>query len=919
VSAARAFNAHAVNTPTDPPIDSAIEAPADAEPRLAKQYEPHRVEAAWYPRWEERGYFTAGGRPDAAPFSIVIPPPNVTGSLHMGHALNNTLQDVLIRWRRMKGDDALWVPGCDHAGIATQNVVERQLMAEGKTRKDLGREAFIERVWDWKAESGGVIMGQLRRLGASCDWSRERFTMDAGLSRAVREVFVSLYEEGLIYRGDYLVNWCPRCESALSDLEVEHRPVEGALYHIRYPVEGSKASLTIATTRPETLLGDTAVAVHPDDERYRALVGKHAVLPLLNRRLKIIADPYVDREFGTGALKVTPGHDPNDFELGRKHGLETISVIDTQGVMRKEAGPYQGLTREAARAKVVADLTAKGFLVATEPHGHSVGHCYRCTAVVEPTISTQWFVKTAPLAAPAIAAVKDGRIRFFPENWAATYFDWMENIRDWCISRQIWWGHRIPAWHCGKCGEITVAREDPTACAHCGDAGVTQETDVLDTWFSSALWPFSTLGWPDRTGDLARFYPTSVLVTAFDILFFWVARMIMMGLKFRGDVPFREVYIHALVRDPEGQKMSKSKGNVIDPLTVMESYGTDAFRYTLAAMASPGRDIRLAEDRVAGYRNFCNKIWNAARFIEMNLPAGFAPTTDLAAAVARGGLAERWIASRLAGTAESVDRHLAGYRFDEAARVLYGFVWGEFCDWYLELAKPTLNGDDADQADATRAVLVGVFDATLRLLHPFMPFITEEVRSLLPHEGETIMHAPFPTANTAPADPDAERAVAWLQAVVTGIRNVRSAMNVPPSAALAVLVKTDGDEAARVLTAAEPLIRRLARAESLRAATDIARPPASATAVFDGGEVYVPLAGSIDVAAETRRLTTQLAKVTQDLDGIERKLMNRDFVEKAPEEVVEKERARRTELSARMAKLKEGLAILKDVGSDAAD
>jgi len=495
----------------------------------------------------------------------------------------------------------------------------------------------------------------------------------------------------------------------------------------------------------------------------------------------------------------------------------------------------------------------------------------------------------------------------------------MENIRDWCISRQIWWGHRIPAWHCGKCGEITVAREDPTACAHCGDAGVTQETDVLDTWFSSALWPFSTLGWPDRTEDLARFYPTSVLVTAFDILFFWVARMIMMGLKFRGDVPFREVYIHALVRDPEGQKMSKSKGNVIDPLTVMESYGTDAFRYTLAAMASPGRDIRLAEDRVAGYRNFCNKIWNAARFIEMNLPAGFAPTTDLAAAVARGGLAERWIASRLAGTAESVDRHLAGYRFDEAARVLYGFVWGEFCDWYLELAKPTLNGDDADQADATRAVLVGVFDATLRLLHPFMPFITEEVRSLLPHEGETIMHAPFPAANVAPADPDAERAVAWLQAAVTGIRNVRSAMNVPPSAALAVLVKTDGDEAARVLTAAEPLIRRLARAESLRAATDIARPPASATAVFDGGEVYVPLAGSIDVAAETRRLTTQLAKVTQDLDGIERKLMNRDFVEKAPEEVVEKERARRTEVSARMAKLKEGLAILKDVGSDAAD
>jgi valyl-tRNA synthetase len=897
-----------------PPTDT--DAPSDG-PRLAKQYEPHRVEAKWYPLWEERGDFAPAAQGD--PYSIVIPPPNVTGSLHMGHALNSTLQDILIRWRRMRGDAALWVPGCDHAGIATQNVVERQLMAEGKGRKDLGREAFVERVWAWKADSGGTIMAQLRRLGASCDWSRERFTMDEGLSRAVREVFVSLHEEGLIYRGDYLVNWCPRCESALSDLEVEHHEVDGHLYHLRYKVADSEEALTIATTRPETLLGDTAVAVHPEDERYRRLVGKEAVLPVLERRIPIIADPYVDREFGTGALKVTPGHDPNDFELGRRHDLEVVSVMDTQGVMNAAAGPYAGMTREDCRERITADLTARGELLDTEPHRHSVGHCYRCKTVVEPMISTQWFVRMEPLAAPAIQAVKEGRVRFTPDTWKATYFEWMENIRDWCISRQIWWGHQIPAWYCDACDHVTVSRDDPTACGGCGGTGLTRDPDVLDTWFSSALWPFSTLGWPEKTDDLARFYPTSALVTAFDILFFWVARMIMMGLKFMGDVPFRDLYVHALVRDAEGQKMSKSKGNVVDPLTVMDDYGTDAFRFTLAAMASPGRDVRLSEDRVAGYRNFCNKLWNAARFIQMNLPEGHPPTADLAQAAARGGLAERWIVSRLNETVAAVDRHLEGYRFDEASRALYNFVWGEFCDWYVELSKPALTGDDPQAADATRAVLVGVFDAALRLLHPFVPFITEEIRSLLPHEGETIMHAPFPVADARLDDPEADRAVGELQEVITGIRNIRSTMNIAPSVELSPMIRTRDAATAESLTANLVPMKRLARLSDVTIGPEVERPANALTAIGSASEVYVPPPRDFDLGAEIERLSGQLAKLSGELMGVSRKLQNTDFVERAPAEVVERERARRAELTAREAKLKETLALLADLKGGATD
>ncbi|MDH4099815.1 MAG: valine--tRNA ligase, partial [Nitrospirota bacterium] len=656
---------------------------------LSKAYEPAEVEKRWYPFWTEKGYFHAEASSNKKPYAIVIPPPNVTGSLHMGHALNNTLQDILVRWRRMSGDNTLWMPGTDHAGIATQNVVEKQLAAEGKKRDDLGREAFVERVWKWKEESGGIIINQLKRLGASCDWERERFTMDAGLSRAVREAFVHLYEKDLIYRGDYLINWCPRCHTALSDLEVEHEEQKGFLWHIRYPLADGSGHLVVATTRPETMLGDTAVAVNPNDERYSAYIGKKVALPLTKREIPVIADEHVDTEFGTGCLKITPAHDPNDFEIGMKHGLPSLKVIDEGAQMNAEAGSYAGMDRYHARRTIVADLEKAGLLEKTVDHMHSVGHCYRCKTVIEPNLSKQWFVRAKPLAEPALEAVRSGKTRIIPQGWENTYFDWMENIRDWCISRQIWWGHRIPAWHCGDCGKVTVAKLDPDKCGHCGSANIRQETDVLDTWFSSSLWPFSTLGWPDRTPELKTFYPTSTLVTGFDILFFWVARMMMMGIEMMGEVPFRDVYIHALVRDAEGQKMSKSKGNVIDPLIMMEKYGTDAFRFTLAAMAAQGRDVKLAEERIEGYRAFCNKLWNASRFVMMNLEGG-----SQQAAGGQLALPDKWIVSRLQGTIVEVNAALDAFRFNDAANTVYQFLWSEFCDWYLELIKPIMQGED---------------------------------------------------------------------------------------------------------------------------------------------------------------------------------------------------------------------------------
>ncbi len=883
-------------------------------------YDPQAIEPAWYARWEQERLFHADPASDKPPFSIVIPPPNVTGSLHMGHALNNTLQDVLIRYKRMDGYETLWMPGTDHAGIATQNVVERMLAAEGTSREALGREAFIARVWKWKEESGGTIIRQLKRLGASCDWERERFTMDQGLSRAVREVFCRLYEQGLIYRGDYIINWCPRCHTALSDLEVEHEETRGRLWHIRYPAEDGSGGVVVATTRPETMLGDTAVAVHPDDARYAHLVGKTLVLPLVGRRIPVIADRAVDPEFGTGAVKVTPAHDPNDFLMGERHGLERVQVIGEDGVMTAQAGAYAGLDRYACRARVVEDLKAQGFLVEVEDHVHAVGHCYRCRTVIEPLVSRQWFVRIKPLAEKAIAAVRDGRTRIVPAQWEKTYFHWMENIRDWCISRQIWWGHRIPAFTCGDCGEMTVARTDPERCPQCGSRDLTQEPDVLDTWFSSALWPFSTMGWPEDTPELRKFYPTSVLVTGFDILFFWVARMLMMGLWFMGDVPFRDVYIHALVRDEKGQKMSKSRGNVIDPLEVIDRYGADAFRFTLVAFAAQGRDIRLSAERIEGYHRFANKIWNAARFTLMNLE-GFdpgAPAVPLEERLPQ----DRWILTRLGETADQVRRWLDAYEFDKAAGTLYQFLWHELCDWYIEMAKRPLYGDSESRRLATQQTLVQVFDGVLRLLHPFMPFITEELWQRLPwpsflgNRPRSLVVAAYPRASDFPVDEQARRRVELVKEVVSAIRNIRGEMNVPPSRRIRAVVR-GGGAPAKVVDEEREAIAALAGLEALDFLDrGDPRPSQSAAAVVPGLEIYVPLAGIVDLAAEEKRLRKEIGRLEADAERVARKLGNTRFLERAPAEIVEKERRKQAEIEEKLVKLRASLEMIAGAGQE---
>ena len=770
-------------------------------PEIPKSYEPKSVEGKWYPFWETMRFFVADARSTKPAFSIVIPPPNITGALHMGHMLVYTLHDIIVRWRRMQGFNTLWLPGTDHAGIATQNVVERQLAVEGKTRFDLGRDAFEKRVWEWKKQSGSTILRQLRMLGGSCDWTRERFTLDEGLSRAVREVFVRLYDDGLIYRGKRLINWCIRCRTALSDLEVKSDQVQGKLYYIRYPVKGSAESVTVATTRPETMLGDTAVAYNPQDQRCSALRGKILILPLLHREIPLIEDEFVDPKFGTGLVKVTPAHDPNDFEIGVRHHLEMISVMDEDGRMTAEAGPFQGLDRFESRREVLRTLEAQGLLEKVEDHLHNVGHCDRCKTIIEPRLSVQWFVTTKPLAEPAIAAVEGGRIRFVPDNWAKTYFEWMRNIKDWCISRQLWWGHRIPAWYCGACGEITVAREAPLSCRQCGSPSLSQETDVLDTWFSSGLWPFSTLGWPEGTEDLKVFYPTSLLITAFDILFFWVARMIMLGLKFMGDVPFRIVYIHSLVRDAEGQKMSKSKGNVIDPLQVMEQYGTDAVRFTLAIMAAPGTDLSLSHEKMLSHRAFANKIWNATRFVLMNqgqpvfLGSPAFSFSSLQQELIRGqselSVIDRWILSRLTNVIKEVHSSLESFRFHEASYHLYHFFWHELCDWYIELIKPAiLDSKERGNQENSSQVLYYIFDQALKLLHPFMPFITEELWQRLPHEGISLAVAPFPESHKEFIDPEAEKSLAILEDVIITIRNVRADMNIEPGRKIVVNLAT---------------------------------------------------------------------------------------------------------------------------------
>jgi valyl-tRNA synthetase len=827
----------------------------------------------------------------------------------MGHAFNNTLQDILIRWHRMDGENTLWLPGTDHAGIATQYVVERLLAEEGVDRRTIGREAFLQRVWAWKEQSGGNIITQLQRLGASCDWDRERFTMDAGLSAAVREVFVRLYEEGYIYKGHYIIHWCPRCLTALSDLEVEYEESAGHLYYIRYPLEDGSSALVVATTRPETMLGDTAVAVHPDDQRYQYARNKTCLLPILGRRLPVLADAYVDPTFGTGVLKVTPAHDANDFVIGQRHHLPQIQVMDERAVMNAEAGPYQGMDRYVCRERLLQDLDRQNLLEKVEDYQHAVGHCYRCATVVEPYLSEQWFMRMQELAAPAIEAVKTGRIRLIPASYANTYFEWMQNIRDWCISRQLWWGHRIPVWYCADCGAVIAAREDPPSCPTCGSHRLNQDPDVLDTWFSSGLWPFSTMGWPQPTQELKVYYPTSVLVTGFDILFFWVARMIMFGLKFMGDVPFRDVYIHALVRDAEGQKMSKTRGNVIDPLVMIDAYGADALRFTLTALAMQGRDVRLSEERIAGYRHFMNKLWNAVRFCVQNLE-GYDPTQINETSLSPE-LADRWIRSRLQRVIGEVRRALQDYAFNDAAHVLYHFVWHELCDWYIELAKLRLRGDGIPRWTAQHT-LATVLDQTLRLLHPIIPFITEELWQRLPQASESLVVAPYPTVDLAQVDEEAEVQMQLLMDVVNAIRTIRGEVHLAPSQRIGVSIRAQDAVQATLIRQHTDYLTTLATLQHLVVDTTIGRPEAAATAVVAGMDIYVPLAGLIDFAKEKQRLAKELQKLHQERLQAEKKLLNRHFLTRAPAAVVAKEQTAQAERQHKIQRLQIALKRLQD-------
>ncbi|MCI0390365.1 MAG: valine--tRNA ligase [Acidobacteria bacterium] len=923
---------------------------------IPKTYEPREVEERWYPFWEDRGFFTPEIKPDSkAPpptFSMVIPPPNVTGSLHMGHALNHTLQDVLARWRRMSGERVLWLPGTDHAGIATQMVVERQLAAEGIKRQDLGREKFVDLVWQWKAQSGGAIQKQMRILGDSVDWSRERFTMDEGLSNAVKEVFVRLYDEGLIYRGERMINWSPGLQTAISDLEVEMKPVNGKLYHIAYPIgrnvastveglaeayaaanQGERSSgllstqagdfIVVVTTRPETMLGDTAVALNPDDARgsgrYAGVIERKAVLPLVGRELPLIQDEIVERDFGTGFVKVTPAHDRNDFEMGKRHNLEFVQVIGKDAKMT-DAAPekYRGLDRYDARKAVIADLENLGLLLKTENYTHNVGHCHRSRVAIEPLISTQWFMRMKSLADPAIAAVREGRTKFVPENMAKIYFNWMENILDWCISRQLWWGHRIPAWYTPE-GEIVVARDEKEARARLEARGIDpkielrEEEDVLDTWFSSQLWPFSTLGWPEQTEDLKKYYPTSVLITAADIIFFWVARMMMMGLKFMGDVPFRTVYINALVLDPEGQKMSKTKGNVVDPLEVFNSYGTDASRFMLTAASTAGLTLTPQESKLESARNFANKIWNAARFVLLNCDDVLEnqEPIDWETQLAPPELADLWILSRLNRIALEVHNAFGEFRFHEAAATLYHYFWDDFCDWYIELSKPFVTSKEATpQSIAVKRRIIYVLERSLRLLHPIMPFITEELWQKLPHKGETICLAEFVSHNSAQLDGRAEREMNLVIEIVTKLRSIRSLFNIPPSVALRAQI-APADEAARsVIKLMEDHIRRLARVEHLELVDQLSAQHGSARDVISGATLAVPLEGLIDFEKERARLEKELSKLAGERESLENRLTNQDFVTRAAADIVAATRERVAELEVQVVKLRSMIEAL---------
>lgn len=874
---------------------------------LPSTYDPRAVEDKWYSYWEENGFFHPEVNPEQEPFCIVMPPPNVTGQLHMGHALDNTLQDILTRWRRMQGYNALWLPGTDHAGIATQAKVEEQLAKDGLTRYDIGREAFLEKVWEWKDKYGSRITTQLRKLGSSCDWQRERFTMDEGCSEAVLEVFIKLYQRGLIYRDYYITNWCPKCATTISDIEVEHLDLPGHLYHVRYPFKDGSGYIVVATTRPETILGDVAVAVHPGDERYASLVGKTLILPIVGREIQVIADEYVDPSFGTGAVKITPAHDPNDFEVGHRHNLPQVIVINKEGKMSEEAGSrYEGLDRYDCRKKIVRDLEAAGFLIKTEDHAHAVGHCYRCNTVIEPMLSRQWFVKMKPLAEPAIQAAREGRVQFIPERFTKVYLHWMENIRDWCISRQLWWGHRIPVWYCQDCGEIIVSKVPVKNCTKCGSEACEQDPDVLDTWFSSALWPFSTLGWPKQTLDLAYYYPTSVMVTGRDIIFFWVARMIFSSLAFMNEVPYPQVFIHGLVMDALGRKMSKSLGNGVDPIDVIETHGADSLRFMLVTGNTPGNDLRFHFERLDGARNFANKLWNASRFVLMNLE-DFEPEVR----PGKYTLADRWILSRYQTAVSDVTKFLEAYELGEAARVLYEFIWSEFCDWYIELAKPRLYGRTG-QSDRVTAqhVISSVLKGTLELLHPFMPFITEEIWQNLPGRGLTIMRASWPVTRNELVDPGAENEMELMMEVTKAIRHIRSEMNVPPGRKAEVLLVAPEDNTRALVVKNTGNIEGLANAELkiLPAMPDV--PEQAAHAVTRGIEVFVPLKGLIDVDKEAARLEKELASVEKDLTRVKSKLVNPGFLGKAPADVVEKEKAKEEELSGKASAIKERLAML---------
>lgn len=866
--------------------------------QLDKVYDPKQVEDKTYRFWQDGGYFHAEPNPDKKPYTIVIPPPNITGRLHMGHALDETLQDILIRWRRMQGYEALWLPGTDHASIATEAKIVEAMRQEGVTKEQLGREGFLERAWAWKREYGGHILDQLKKLGSSCDWQRERFTLDEGCSRAVREVFVRFFEQGLIYRGERIVNWCPHCLSTISDIEVEYEEKDGFFWHINYPIVGTDDVLEIATTRPETLLGDTAVAVHPDDERYKHLIGKMVLLPIVNKQIPIVADEYVEMDFGTGVVKITPAHDPNDFEVGLLHGLPIVNVMNDDATINENGGKYKGLTREECRRQIVKDLEDGGFLKAVEPYKHNVGSCYRCGSVIEPRVSKQWFVKMEPLAKPAVEAVRSGRTRFIPERFDKIYFNWMENIKDWCISRQLWWGHRIPAWYCTGCGEMIVSRETPQTCPKCGSHRLEQDPDTLDTWFSSALWPFSTLGWPDDTPELRYFYPTDTLVTGYDIIFFWVARMIFSGLAHMDEAPFKTVLIHGLVRDAQGRKMSKSLGNGIDPLEIIDRYGADALRFTLATGNSPGNDMRFSDEKVNASRNFANKIWNASRFILMNLSDDVEPGLPETL-----NIEDKWVLSKYRTLVREVTDNLEKFELGLAVQKLYDFIWDILCDWYIELCKSRLQAG-GETSEAAQRVLVYVMTGTLKLLHPFMPFITEEIWQALPHDGESIMVAPWPQADAALDFSADESDFEMIMQVIRAIRARRGEMNVPPSKKTRLFIMTAHKA---VFEQGRPFFARLAFASDVELG-DSFDADGSVQVVTDAARVFIPMDELVDREKELARLGREKAACEKDIAALSSKLDNPGFVAKAPAQVVDGERAKLAKARERLAKIEESIA-----------